>query len=71
MAGFGLEKTVVEVDKGLVLHLGVAAIAGSFGSFVLLGELYFVHRAGVADRDATFCAVVVLFTEDFLEGSEC
>ena len=72
LAGLGLVKPVVEVYECIVLHLAVAAVAGSILSLVLQRKLYLVLRAVFAHRDAALPAIMVLFAEqmEILDGAE-
>jgi len=49
MTGLGLEKPLIKVDKRLVLHLAVAAVACAVGRRVLLRKLNLVLRALLAN----------------------
>lgn len=72
LASLGLVKPVVEVDERIVLHLAVAAVAGSILSLVLQRKLDSVLRAVFAHRDAALLAILVLFAEQvkIFDGAE-
>ena len=55
------QKTLVEANQSLVLHLSVAPIADSMLSLIGRAQLYLIETAFLAHRYSTFCAILLLF----------